>query len=340
MGATVRRVVLVSMAGVGLLAPTSVALSHSAGGTVTATAAASRSSGCNRPRSPELSVAMRTLSVGGTTRSYLISTPAPSRSPLPLVLDFHGLAEGDALEAVTTQFGALAHRDRFIAVFPEGTGSPVGWQSQDTRSNPDLVYVAALLNQLESTQCVDERRIYAAGFSDGAIMTSLLACTMSDRIAAFAAVSGVQLPRPCAKRPVPILAFHGTADPILYFNGGLGAATLSNLLGGHPTATTVPLPPVRLNGPGYPATVAAWARHDGCARQATNARIAAHVIRRTYRCPAGTAVAFYIVLGGGHAWPGSKFSKALAALTGPTTFEINATPIIWSFFERFALPAS
>jgi polyhydroxybutyrate depolymerase len=333
-----RRGMLVSVVATVLLAPLAMATGASAGGATAVITA--RSPGCAHPRSPELSVAPRAVSVAGTTRTYLISTPAPSRSPLPVVLDFHGLAEGDSLEAVTTQFAALAHRDRFIAVFPEGTGSPIGWHTQDNPSNPDLAYVSALIDQLEATQCVNEHRIYATGFSDGAIMTSLLACTMSNRIAAFAAVSGVQIQRPCGRRHVPILAFHGTADPILYFNGGIGAARLSNLLSGNTTATTVPLPPVRLNGPGYPATVAGWARHDGCSAKARNVRIAAHVIRRTYRCPAATAVAFYIVLGGGHAWPGSRFSEALAAYTGPTTFEINATSIIWSFFQRFELPTS
>jgi polyhydroxybutyrate depolymerase len=61
------------------------------------------------------------------------------------------------------------------------------------------------------------------------------------------------------------------------------------------------------------------------------------VIHRVYRCPPGTAVEFYIVLGGGHAWPGSEFSEKIAAITGPTTFEIDASEIIWAFFQRFQL---
>ena len=58
---------------------------------------------------------------------------------------------------------------------------------------------------------------------------------------------------------------------------------------------------------------------------------------RRYRCPPGAAVEFYIVLGGGHAWPGSKVSAALKSITGPSTFEINATDIIWKFFEQHRL---
>ena len=59
---------------------------------------------------------------------------------------------------------------------------------------------------------------------------------------------------------------------------------------------------------------------------------------RTYPCPAGAAVEFYIVEGGGHSWPGSKFSEEIAPVTGPTTFEVNATDVIWQFFRHYQLP--
>ncbi len=139
---------------------------------------------------------------------------------------------------------------------------------------------------------------------------------------------------------MPVLTFHGTADPILFFNGGIGTATLGRVLG-RPTpagsSTTTTTQPAKLNGPGYPATVQAWAAKDGCQPRPTDVRIASQVIRRSYRCPAGTGVEFYIVVGGGHAWPGSAVSRAISGLTGYTTFQINATTIIWSFFERFRL---
>lgn len=299
------------------------------------------SSGCSVREHPELTLAKETISVHGRDRWFLISTPRPgagsSPRPLPVVLDFHGLAEGAELEADTTQFGPLAQHDGFIAVFPQGTGDPVSWDTNPKQTpNPDLEFVSTLLDDVEAKECVDETRIYATGLSDGAFMTSLLACTMSNRIAAFAPVSGVQMPDPCSTgRKVPILAFHGTADPILLFNGGIGSAVLSHALGGKGPAPSLAVPKANLNGAGYPATVAAWAAHDGCSRAAVDTQIAPHVIRRTYRCPAGTAVEFYIILGGGHAWPGSKLSEQIASITGPTTFEIDATTLIWSFFRRF-----
>jgi polyhydroxybutyrate depolymerase len=226
-------------------------------------------------------------------------------------------------------------------VFPEGTGTPVGWDiapSSSTHRNHDLDFMNAMLDALEADQCVDESRIYATGFSDGALFTSLLACTMADRIAAFAPVAGAVIPSPCHPgRKVSILAFHGTADPILYFNGGVGTAVLNHVLGHGPAPTTTAPAPVDLDGAGYPANMKAWAARDRCATRPADDKVSAHVIVRRYRCPPGVAVEFYIVLGGGHAWPGSKVSAALASITGPSTFEINATDIIWTFFAQHRL---
>jgi polyhydroxybutyrate depolymerase len=305
-----------------------------------AVASSKPSPGCTSEAShAELTLSRQNIEADGQARWYLISTPPPAlqKRPLALVMDFHGLGEGAQLEALTSQFGPLAQRDGFIAVFPQGTGKPVQWDTVSTSHNADLDFVSDMLDQVEAAHCVDESRIYATGLSDGAFMTSFLACTMSDRIAAFAPVSGVQLGSPCAAtRHVPILAFHGTADPILYFNGGVGTQVLNHALNGGPPSTAK-IPPAKLNGPGYPATVAAWAKRDGCGSQPTNTQVTPHVIERVYACPAKTAVEFYIILGGGHAWPGSRFSESIASITGPTTFEINATTIIWSFFQRFQI---
>jgi polyhydroxybutyrate depolymerase len=325
----------------------------SAASTKTATGAPVRSAGCSAAPAAAVTGQRQDIEVGGVDRWFLLTTPAPdtpgpstdgSSSPAarPLVLDFHGLAEGASLHALTSRFGELGQKDGFVVAFPEGTGNPVQWDtSSHGAANADLAFVTAMLNQLEQTQCIDTSRVYASGFSDGAFMVSQLACTMSARFAAIAAVSGLQLPRPCpTTRRVPVLTFHGTADPILFFNGGVGTATLNRVLGrASPTgsSTTTTTLPAKLNGPGYPATVQAWAAKDGCQPRPDDVKIASQVIRRTYRCPAGTGVEFYIVLGGGHAWPGSAISRAISGLTGYTTFQIDATTIIWSFFQRFQL---
>jgi len=303
------------------------------------------SPGCSSPAGAAVTEVNEHITVDGVARSYLLTTPPPhsGAGPRAVVVDLHGLGEGATLEADTTQFSPAAQADGFIAVFPQGTGSPVGWDiapSSSAHPNHDIDFMNAMLSSLEAHQCVDESRLYATGLSDGALFTSLLACTMANRFAAFAPVAGVVFDKPCDPgRKVSIVAFHGTADPILYFNGGIGTAVLNNAFSGK-TAPTTPLPPVDLNGKGYPANVKEWAAKDGCNLRATDTHVSAHVILRTYKCPPGTAVEFYIVVGGGHAWPGSQFSAALKAITGPSTFEVNATDIIWKFFSQHRLVRS
>jgi polyhydroxybutyrate depolymerase len=296
------------------------------------------STGCRAPEAAEVTNESNNLGVSGTTRNYLLTTPPPRQRPVPLVVDFHGYGEGARTESLTTQFGALGQRDGFIVVFPNGTGTPIAWDTSTKPGNPDVHFVTELLDHLEATQCIDESRVYATGLSQGAFMTSTMACVMSARFAAVAPVAGVQLSQPCpTTRPVPILAFHGTADPILHFNGGIGRKVLADDIHARPH----PLPKLakpRLFGPGYPAHVHAWAVKDGCGTTPTDTTLATHVIHRVYPCPAGVAVEFDIILGGGHSWPGSSVSAEIALFVGPTTMKINATSLIWSFFERFHLP--
>ncbi len=315
------------------------------------------SAGCGLAPSGPVTNQRETIEVGGVPRWYLLDTPSPSTPsptdrtsstsaraiPRPLVVNFHGLVEGAVVQSLTTMFGVLGQRDGFDTVFPNGTGTPVQWDySATSHPNPDLAFVTAMLDHLESTLCIDTSRVYASGLSEGSFMASLLACTMADRFTAIAAVSGLIVPKPCTPaRAVPVLAFNGTADPILFFNGGVGTATLNRVDGQGGTssaspATTVPVK-VNLHGPGFPANVQTWAAKDRCDPRSTDTRIASQVILRRYVCPPGTAVEFYIILGGGHAWPGSKFSQKISSVTGFTTFQINATDVIWAFFEHFRL---
>jgi polyhydroxybutyrate depolymerase len=304
-----------------------------------ATGAPKPSAGCGTSTVRALDAEKRTMDVGGTERFYLLTTPTAhdGTKPLPLVLDFHGLAEGAQVHTAMSDFGTLAKKEGFVVAFPNGTGQPVKWDA-NTKSNPnhDVEYVDQLLDQLGAQLCIDTSRVYATGLSYGAIMSSFLTCVRADRFAAVAPVAGLTMPADCTpSRPMPALTFHGTADPILKFNGGVD---LGSIGGGSADAPTTTRPPADLNGPGYPAAVAAWAARNGCKPDATDTKVTENVIHRVYDCPASAPVEFYIVLGGGHAWPGSEFSKSIEKVVGPTTSDISATELAWKFFQRFQLP--
>ncbi len=285
------------------------------------------------------------VEIDGTERWYLLTVPPghDGETPIPLVVDFHGLAEGATIHTQMSAYSELAWTEGFAVAFPHGTGTPVRWNVGAGDDNPDLAFVDAILDTLGEQLCLDESRFYATGLSFGGFMTSRIACSRSDRFAAVAPVAGVVMPEPCdTERAVPLITFHGTDDHLLHYDGGVGIEE-------EPPAVVDSLGPTQDEDPPrapegmdltrpIPEQVALWAAHDGCLPDPVDTQITDEVIHRVYRCPTGSAVELYIVIGGGHAWPGSEFSKLISFAVGYTTFDISATELSWAFFQRFHLP--
>lgn len=255
----------------------------------------------------------QTLTSGGVERTYIRHVPPAhdAGEPVPLVVAIHGLAEGAVLHQQMTEYPALAAEEGFALAFPQGLGSPARWNA--ALGSDDVALIGDMLDELEATMCLDLDRIYVSGFSMGAFMTSAVACTYADRVAAVAPVAGMQNPAGCApSRPVPAITFHGTAD------------------------TWVPYGPT-------PANASAWAARNGCVGSPTEEFVAAddivEITLLSHPCgPEAAAVELYRIDQGGHSWPGSEFSRAIEAAVGYTTFEVNASSLIWSFFQAHPLP--
>ena len=118
-----------------------------------------------------------------------------------------------------------------------------------------------------------------------------------------------------------VLAFHGTADPIVPYQGGdyFSGAPLGRLF------SVTPAKPVD-------AAVAAWAAFDGCGTPSTQSFVGADVQRIAWPdCPATGTVELYRVIGGGHTWPGA--TPVRADQLGATTSSIDATTLILDFFD-------
>lgn len=179
--------------------------------------------GCGEGTQPALVAAAREIVVGGTTRRYLVDAPAGAGDrPLPVVLAFHGFRHSAAGLRAGIGFAERAARGELIAVHADGRDDVHlldavgrGWDTAPGEAH-DTAFVAALLDALERERCVDRRRIYATGFSNGAFLSNLLGCTLGTRLAAVAAVAGARALDGCATQtPMPILFFHGTADGIV-----------------------------------------------------------------------------------------------------------------------------
>ncbi len=261
------------------------------------------------------------LTADSLTGTYLRNLPTAydGTTALPVVIDLHGWGEPRDMHALSTGFGALGEAHGFVTITPTLDRNVVRWQPW--LASDDVAWFTALLDELGATLCIDTDRVFVAGFSNGAMMASVLACEMPDRIAAIAPVAGVRRPEGCAtERPVPLIAFHGTDDHVLAYDGGYGpdAVNLANPYGGGALGD-------RISEVGYSEipvaeAMAAWAAGNGCSTAATSAAGAATIT--TWDCPPAGATILYTVEAGGHGWTADD----------PPTSEL-----IWAFFEQHPL---
>lgn len=303
-------------------------------------AVASRpSAGCKAARAAQPGQVTLNLSAGGDHGIYIRHLPPAydGRQPLPLIVDLHGYSETASIHVAISGLGPYGDAHRFITLTPQTAGKVPLWSTN--LNGKDVAFIGGLLDTAEQTLCVDEARVFVTGYSNGAFMTSAVACKYANRIAAVSTVAGIQEIAGCSfSRPVPVVAFHGTADPFVPYNGGLGKAALNlpapdgsgKTLGQLGASTRTP-------GPTIPQATAAWAKRNGCAAQPTNKPIASDVTLISYSCPPDAQVELYRVNGGGHAWPGSPIEKGLQSIIGHVTYSISANDIIWAFFQQHPL---
>jgi polyhydroxybutyrate depolymerase len=277
-----------------------------------------------------------TLISGGTERTFIRHVPPSyaASTPMPLVVDLHGYSEGAAIHTKLTALGPFGDTHGFITVAPQGSGAVARWDV--SLGGADVAFIGDLLDHEEQQLCIDTRRVFATGMSNGAFMASAVACRYADRVAAIAPVAGLSDIDGCAPvRPVPVIAFHGTADQYVAYDGGYGSAVAGLPAPDGSGRTIGDLG--ALNGagpPAIPANLARWASLDGCSAgdAPSQARVTDDVTRLAYACAPGVDVELYRVEGGGHTWPGSALSAAVESVIGRTTMSISANELLWSFF--------
>lgn len=274
--------------------------------------------GCGAGNSAQPSVAPCDPGPPGTRevtlgkRSFLLHVPRDVQNPSPAVLTLHGRGSNAQEQLMLTDFEKTSEEGRFLVVAPNAIGGR--W---DVTGQTDVDFINQVL---DAVPCLDPNRVYVSGMSMGSGMTFALACQPDRRFAAFggAALAAYQ-PQCAAAPPAPIIYFHGTADPIVPFKGGV------------PEGEDITLPPV-------PRAMREWAAHNQCT-QDTVERDADVVQREWTGCAADADVDYYRVRGGGHTWPGAPaiISDAIEESLGKTTQTVDATRLMWQFFEGYTL---
>lgn len=250
-----------------------------------------------------------TINVGGRMRSYILHVPSSYRGtqPVPLLVDLHPLMMTNSYQRSNSGYAAIADREGFLVVYPQGLNNSwnIGPCCTKDRNVDDVAFVRALVNKIKGEGCVDDKRVYAAGYSNGGGLSHYLACKASD---VFAAVSPAAFDMitevPCTPtRPISVISFRGTADAIVPYNGGASRP---------PTA--YPLPTIHFLG--AEKTFQTWAKLNKCTGAAVQGDRAGC---RTYQgCADGVEVTLCTKTGGGHQ-------------TGDATYG-------WSHMKRHTLP--
>jgi polyhydroxybutyrate depolymerase len=257
-----------------------------------------------------------TIDFDGVERVYDLLVPASyDGSATSLVLNFHGYLIGSpAQQADFSQMDGFAEDAGVVVAYPAGTNA--SWNGGACCGDAmmqdidDVAYVRALVEEIAGMVCIDPDRVFATGMSNGGFLSHRLACEAGDLVAAIAPVAGV-LGVPvenCTGRAVPVMHFHGTADAIVGYNGGVFQSVAD--------------------------TIAFWVDHNGCAPDPeVSFRMGDTTCETWSECTDGADVVLCTVQNGGHCWPGNVDCPLQYS-----TDQIHASEAALEFFAAHPMP--
>lgn len=284
----------------------------------------------------------------GIERRYLVRAPSRAGKPVAIVVMLHGhtgsaerlIGSGDRPAPYRT-WNAIADREGLLLVAPQGLvggDGKTGWNDcrADAESNPDADdagFIAALIDALRKEYRIETSRAYAIGSSNGGQMALRMAIEHPGTIDAVAAVlAAMPADSECAtpQKPVPIVFFNGTEDPLLPFAGGrIGQGRFRR---GTALSTD--------------ATLALWSKLAGGDAVPTSKTLpdshaddGSRATRETYADGAGRpAAVLYRIRGGGHLEPSrsERYPAWLTTLLGRQNGDIEMADEAWAFFEEHA----
>ncbi len=271
------------------------------------------------------------LALGGVDRTYILDAPggtAPAAG-WPLILLLHGgggTAEGMA--KATGGFPAIATARGYVVARPQGVGRQWNDGRPQVGAVDDVAFLEALVADVGRRAPLDPARMYAAGISNGAMMTGRLACERTMRLAAVAQVVGTigvdEAPACDPGGPVSVLMLMGRADPIVPYMGG---------------SITLPIGQAGARGSvvGAEAYAASWEARLSPPTDATEVTVAPDARGQDVRGADGTELEFITVDDGGHGWPGGT-QYLPKAVVGVVTQTFSANSVILDFFDRHPGP--
>ncbi|MFO7794706.1 MAG: alpha/beta hydrolase family esterase [Promethearchaeati archaeon] len=286
-----------------------------------------------------------TLEYDGDERYYFVHVPSSynKNEKAPLIIVFHGGGGHPGSIKYESEMDLVSDKNKFIVVYPAGTPTNelyknrlLIWNdgrnfSDGTPNNVDDVgFVEEILKDIKEKFNIDDRMVYACGFSNGAQFTYRLSKQMTDTFAAISTVAGQ---RPAndtfdtpPSRPISIMQFSGLNDPISPYNGG-------------PPTVGEPL----LEANAYPVidSIDSWVEFNGCSKLPEEKRIGDALMKKYISYENNTEVILWTLEDAGHTWPGGNVDPNVEFLRlgdmGGINEDIHASELMWEFFKTHSL---
>lgn len=267
-----------------------------------------------------------TLMIFGRNRFFKVHLPLGYnlQQEYPVVFVFHGgLGNPDNIEK-TTDFSFKADKEGFIVVYPYGTGAfpkkLLTWNTWDCcgyankKNIDDVTFIKKVLEKVKTDYSVNDKMIYATGFSNGGMMCYLLACQIPGEFAAVAPVGATMFDEnQCpSKSETSMIIFNSVDDKHIPYEGGIGEQSLVDV-------EKMPVEKV----------VNFWAEKYHCVFVNKSDSNVFH--KTVYKNNQDTEIVFYKMLKGGHSWPGGEKGRLFA---DTPVQNVSATDLIWDFFKN------
>jgi len=251
-----------------------------------------------------------TLQFGGRSRSYVVYVPSSVKSgtAVPLIFDFHGHGGSSTQEESSSGWKKKADQVGLVMVYPDGVDS--SWNVGNccglamSENVDDVGFTKAMLETVSKAACIDAKRVYATGMSNGAGFTQRLGCEAADVIAAIAAASADLVTDPCTPaRPISVLAVRGLSDTTVAYAGGNTGST-------------------GWYDPGAKKSLDLWKQIDQC----TGSEVTTHTYCESYTtCAAGVEDTLCSLPNTGH----DTYNNAVG---------LSVPDVAWEMFQRQPMP--
>ena len=246
------------------------------------------------------------FAVGAVERRAILVNAAPAGQMRPVVLVIHGGRGSAEQQRERTGFDAVALREGFTVVYPQGTALSMGGHAWNTGyllrkqvgEADDIAYFDALIDLLIRQHRVDPKRVYMTGGSNGAMMTFVYAVKRTEKLAAIVPIVGAMFTfdeKPTA--PLPVLMINGAKDNEVPLEGGMSRNRMVSGAQGAPFKSLA-------------ETIDFWVKANRSEPKASVVVTGGYSTSTHAATPGGAPTVSIVDSAGGHGWPGTQSNRA------------------------------